>query len=410
MICKHDDCDKRACFGLKGNKAIYCGTHGKPLGMVNVSAKRCLEPECDARPTFGLILGKATHCGTHKSDDMKDVLNKRCLELECDAQPNFGLKWGKPTHCGTHGKPLGMVNVKSKRCLEPECDAQPTFGLIWSKPTHCGTHGKPLGMKDVKNKRCLELECDAIPNFGLIWGKATHCGTHGKPLDMTNVLTKRCLEPECDAIPKFGLIWGKVTHCGTHGKPLGMNDVVSKKCVTCASTRINRTYKPNCARCHFYLNPDDPRLTNYKVKEHAFMLPLAEIYPDIILDKTISGGCSKRRPDGFIECLSYSIIIEIDEDQHVGYETLCDNRRTMELFEDLGARPIIFIRLNPDSYKIDGKVVKGCFIRTKAGELKLVKKELSERFAALQEAVESAINDGIPSKELTYVKLFYSDE
>ena len=139
------------------------------------------------------------------------------------------------------------------------------------------------------------------------------------------------------------------------------------------------------------------------------MLPLKEIYPELVLDRVVSGGCSKRRPDGLLDCLTHSIIIEIDEDQHVGYETLCDNRRTMELFDDLGQRPIVFIRLNPDKYSLDGKTTRGCFIQTKDGNLKTMPTEFGNRFSALQDALEHAIQHGVPSRELTYVKLFYSD-
>ena len=134
----------------------------------------------------------------------------------------------------------------------------------------------------------------------------------------------------------------------------------------------------------------------------------------MILDKIISGGCSKRRPDGLLDKLTYSIIIEIDEDQHIGYdanlndnEPKCDNRRTMELFQDLGSRPIIFIRLNPDKYSINGKTNKGCFTNTKSGELKLVKKEFKIRFNKLQETLTSIIDSNVLDKDLTIIKLFY---
>jgi hypothetical protein len=299
-----------------------------------------------------------------------------------------------------------MVNVTAKRCLEPKCIKISTFGLKWGKATHCVDH-KFDQMIDVRSKQCLEADCTKHPNFGLEWKRPTHCVDH-KLNGMVNVMDKQCVYDGCTKQPTFGLEWKEPTHCITH-KIDSMIDVTNKRCTTCNSTIVNPKYTPNCARCHFYLNPDDPRIRNYKVKEHAFMQPLAEIYPEMILDKTISGGCSKRRPDGFIECFSYSIIIEIDEDQHIGYNSLCDNRRTMELFQDLGERPIIFIRLNPDSYKVDGKTIQGCFIQSKSGELKVVKKELSERFATLQEAVENAIRDGTPARELTPIKLFYSE-
>ncbi len=119
--------------------------------------------------------------------------------------------------------------------------------------------------------------------------------------------------------------------------------------------------------------------------------------------------CVDHIQDGLIDCLTHSVIIEIDEEQHAGYETLCDNRRTMELFEDLGSRPIIFVRLNPDKYSHNSKTTKGCFMTTKQGELKVVKTEFSRRFNLLQEVVETAMTDGAPARELSYVKLFYSD-
>jgi hypothetical protein len=43
--------------------------------------------------------------------------------------------------------------------------------------------------------------------------------------------------------------------------------------------------------------------------------------------------------------------IEIDENQHVAYDCSCENKRIMELSQDVGHRPIVFIRFNPDGYK-----------------------------------------------------------
>ena len=52
----------------------------------------------------------------------------------------------------------------------------------------------------------------------------------------------------------------------------------------------------------------------------------------------------------FLDFGSHIIIIEIDENQHTSYEEICENKRTMEISQDFGFRPIIFIRFNPDSY------------------------------------------------------------
>lgn len=44
--------------------------------------------------------------------------------------------------------------------------------------------------------------------------------------------------------------------------------------------------------------------------------------------------CSKRRPDILIDLETHLIIIEVDENQHKGYS--CENKRIMEISQDLG--------------------------------------------------------------------------
>ncbi len=139
------------------------------------------------------------------------------------------------------------------------------------------------------------------------------------------------------------------------------------------------------------------------------MIPLKEVYSDMVLDKVISGGCSKRRPDGMIDCLTHVVIVEIDEDQHIRYDQTCENRRTMEIFRDLGNRPVSFVRLNPDGYTKDDKRVGKVFSIMKNGELKRHTKEFERRFEALVEAVGVAIHT-IPDSEITIKQLFFTEE
>jgi hypothetical protein len=80
----------------------------------------------------------------------------------------------------------------------------------------------------------------------------------------------------------------------------------------------------------------------------------------------------------------------------------------MELFRDLGNRPIVFIRLNPDSYKLAEKRIKGVFSISTAGVMTQNKKEFSRRYDSLLEAVESAIAI-VPTKTVSSVKLYYSE-
>ena len=59
---------------------------------------------------------------------------------------------------------------------------------------------------------------------------------------------------------------------------------------------------------------------------------------------------------------SHIIIIEIDENAHTDYDCSCENKRLMEISQDLGFRPIVFIRFNPDDYvDKDGNNIKSCW-------------------------------------------------
>ena len=296
-----------------------------------------------------------------------------CITESCGKRTSYGLKTDKsPTHCGPHGKALGMVDIIHKRCLTPGCDSlSPTFGFPDDKKaTYCSMHGEILGMVDIKNKKCLYDGCLTRANFGNLDDKTA-------------------------------------TYCGKHGALIGMIDIKNKKCETCNSTQMNSKYKPNCARCHFYLNPDDPRIINYKTKEQAYMTAILEKFPQFKLDKTINGGCSKRRPDGFLDLLTHVIIIEIDENEHKSYDDTCNNRRTMELSQDVGHRPIVFIRLNPDGYTLNDKRMKGSFSLTKTGELKVVKKEFNKRLNSLIESVEKYMIT-IPDKTISVEYLYFT--
>ena len=114
-------------------------------------------------------------------------------------------------------------------------------------------------------------------------------------------------------------------------------------------------------------------------------MPLAVKYPGMVLDSIVDGGCSRRRPDGVLDCGTHCVIVEIDEDQHIRYDSKCDDKRTMELFQDLGSRPLV--RLNPDSYRLDGKRIAGAF-KIREGEMKANKEELEYHLDELYAVVE----------------------
>ena len=67
------------------------------------------------------------------------------------------------------------------------------------------------------------------------------------------------------------------------------------------------------------------------------------------------------------------IIVEIDENQHIDYDCSCENKRMMELSQDVGHRPIIFIRFNPDDYMKGNKKISSCWVNNKQGKCNIKK-------------------------------------
>ena len=111
-------------------------------------------------------------------------------------------------------------------------------------------------------------------------------------------------------------------------------------------------YEGYCLRCFVYLFPDRPNSHNYKTKEISVVEYIQKEFQNktIITDKKIQDGCSRRRPDILIDLGYQVIIVEIDENQHIDYDCSCENKRIMELSQDVGHRSLIFIRFNPDEY------------------------------------------------------------
>lgn len=67
-------------------------------------------------------------------------------------------------------------------------------------------------------------------------------------------------------------------------------------------------------------------------------------------DSIILNGCSKYRPDYIVSNPLFEIIIEVDENQHKSYPCECENTRMINIHQDFGGKPVLFIRYNPDNY------------------------------------------------------------
>jgi hypothetical protein len=161
------------------------------------------------------------------------------------------------------------------------------------------------------------------------------------------------------------------------------------------------------------LFPDKPISRNYKTKEYAVVEFVKHTFTDYTwtADKIVNGGCSKRRPDLLLDLGYQIVIIEIDENQHTDYDCSCENKRLMELSQDLGHRPIVFIRFNPDEYDENGKMIASCWGLDKKGICSIKKSKKQEWFERLNVLGEQIIYWVNPrnktQKTIEIIQLFY---
>jgi len=176
-------------------------------------------------------------------------------------------------------------------------------------------------------------------------------------------------------------------------------------------------WKPYCFRCYCVLHPDEEIPRRFRLKEHVIVDAIKERHGStltIVCDKKIEGGCSRRRPDLFIDLGTHCIVIEVDENQHRQYE--CEEKRMIDLYEDTGFRKMVFLRFNPDSYvgtlRFPTPLSIGTrhpspFSFTEAGTLSVDQKEFDHRMQLLNERIQ-VWKETEPEEQWTVEYLFYN--
>jgi hypothetical protein len=339
--------------------------------MENVVKGFCRFEGCRVKPTFGTVSKKPLYCVKHKSDEMWNVLKPICEHNGCNLQPSFGYDWKQPIFCKNH-KEHNMKNVVSTRCKHNDCDIQASFGYVWKTPVYCHAH-KRDDMKNVCIHSCTIDNCATTASFGDTWMQPRRCNLHRLPTDK-NVTHRACQNEFCDVI----------------GNP---------------------KYHNYCLRCYIHMFPDEPRSRKYKIREGHMVDFIKRAFPDeeLVVDKVVDGGCSRRRPDVYIDKLTHVVIVECDENQHNQRFYSCDNKRLMELFRDFGSRPLVMIRFNPDKYRDENEQLHpSCFSTHRGFDVPLVSDPtgLQLRFTELEKTIGTAMSV-VPDREVTVHSLFY---
>lgn len=390
-FCKYEGCIKKASYGTE--RPVRCTTH-REEGMKSFNKNYCAHEGCLKRPFFGPKGQKPTHCVEHRTEGMFNSKKSEC-EL-CTKQPSYGFRNERMTRCSAH-REKGMIYLRFATCKE--CETPSRYGLEKNNPTHCSKH-KTEDMWNVIDRTCKE--CRKRPTYG--YTRAEWCQDHMKS-DMKVFARNFCEEDGCSKTACFNLPGsGQALYCTQHAK----KDMVSiwvKKCKTCWSTRSREGFDGYCAQCFSHAFPDNPKLKRYKTKERAVKDFLIEKWPESLITHDKAVECFRFRPDFVIELGTHTIVIEVDEFEHQTYDTSCENKRLMSIFQGLGSRPMVMIRFNPDSYtNSEGKKIKGCWY---GRGFVLQKDEWFKRLATLKSTVEKWWSV-VPPKEVTVEHLFYT--
>ena len=338
---------------------------------------------------------------------------RKCIECK-KKQPVFGLPEDKvATYCAKC-KSEGMVDIKNPKCIECK-KTRPSFGLPEDKvATYCAKC-KSDNMVNIVSRTCIECK-KTQPSFGLPEDKvATYC-VKCKSDKMVNIMSRKCIECKKKQ-PVFGLPEDRVATYCNDCKLEGMVDIKHRTCNSdWCTTFVSSKYEGYCMYCFMHLYPDKPVSRNYKTKERAVCDYIKKTFShiDIQQDQRIQGGCSNRRPDVFIDLGYQIIIVEIDENQHIEYDCSCENRRLMLLSQDVGYRPIIFIRFNPDSYiSKEGSRISSCWSMNGKGVCQVGKKQLNNwnhRLNVLKDTIEYWLDiHNKTDKTIEVIQLFYDE-
>ncbi len=465
--CEHDGCKVRASFGPLGEgrlSARCCAKHipeNEKDNWGNVVDKLCEGKGCRKQPKYGPLNGgrtSARYCvnciPAQEREQWENVVSKKCEGKGCRTIATFGPLAGSHSsarYCSScipkNEKGL-WEDVKNKRCEGKSedghlCRKHPSFGL-WggnsATARFCSDHvpQDDRVWEDVVSKRCEGTtwdgeKCRTRPSFGPLEGEpssARFCAQHiphGSRNEWGNVKDKRrCVGRDevggrCLKSAAFGPLGGDASsaiYC-TNCAPDKINweNVKSNRCAQdgCSTQAYKRRYRGYCMPCFASLFPLEPVANNFKTKERLIVQALDELlkrdftHLEVTYDRQVVGGCSRRRPDIAVDVLTHVVIVECDE---FGHDTedycSCENKRMMQLFQDYGNRPIVFIRFNPDAYTNSvGIRVSSCFTRTPTGLVKLTKQETWEgRLRVLQDRLKGHI-EVIPNQEVTVEHLYY---
>ena len=367
-------------------------------------------------------------CKDCKGSSLCDHGKRKIFCKECDGSGYCIHKRVKLNCVECRGGNICSHNKRRSRCIECKGGSICSHGTLRSRCVTCdGSEmcehqcrrqicieciGSQTCIHHLRKSRCLECNGSELCIHGNNKYICVTCG--GKNICSHNKIRDQCVECKGNLICEHGKRKSICKECV--GSYICPHDKQKHQCITCtpssacqhckAISIIGSQWKPYCFRCYCVLHPDAVIPRKYKLKEHHVVDYLKNHFQDTFtmrFDKIVEGGCSRRRPDVFIDFGSHCLVIEIDENRHVNYT--CEEKRMIELYEDIGFRKIIFLRMNPDQYKEGNSKHPSPFRYTRAGILHLEETEFDRRMRHVIDRIR--VHQHESSEPITIEYLFY---
>jgi len=346
--CEHIGCKTRPNFNYQGQtNSRFCAEH-KLENMIDVKHKQCEHAGCKKQPIYNYEgQTKSRFCAEHKLENMSDVKSKSCEHTGCRTHPHFNYQGQTKSRFCVEHKLENMINVISRRCEHARCQKYPIYNYQEQiRSRFCAEH-KLENMIDVQHKPCKHIGCKTRAYYGIPGNSPTHCTAHKQSNQIANPKTK-C--NKCNEIAIYALNQKKAVHCEQH-KETGEINIIERNCTKCNLPNI-LNQQSICTYC-------DPKHFNQfrlgkQLQVKAWLD--ANDFKYISYDSAINyKSCGdKERPDFVFATSSHYIVLEVDENQHNGRNDVCECTRMVNISQSLGM-PTLFIRFNPDHYKIGKK-------------------------------------------------------
>lgn len=361
--CKNEDKDIIAHYGkTKEDKPTKCSFHGKPLGYIEIRERdKCLD--CDARALFGNNKTPNIYCGTcvkNYSDEGYFNTDCKTLCIKCKKKrPSKNYKGEYARYCAGCAEE-GMVRIYNEYC---ECGTQAHYGYENDeKPSKC-ICCKDGDMIPLIGNICRGMlkngkQCTKFASIG--YDKPIYCSKCAEDKDnMKNIYAPKCVKCKTVLASLVLKDTNKITHCvgcipeGKRNNYIYINKIYCEKECGCLAENGSNL----CVSC----NDDRNKYSHEKEKIVKLFLEKELSNYNFIHNKNIFGKNSYR-PDFLYITEDRLIIIEVDEEQHKrsGYSKDNDFRRmkfVYNLFNKMNKK-IIFIRYNPDKYRIKNQIIQ----------------------------------------------------